>query len=125
MKKLNNLLDELSNMSMELTHSKTQWKKYGKDIDGDNIKSITKGISRLKYKINNLKLDISSIVFHDFSEKEFIKTIYPKRQIVLHHTVSGRGLNGDITWWLKDKKRIGTCILINRLGDIHQVFSSI
>lgn len=70
------------------------------------------------------RLDLSKIVQHDFTSREYNKAVYDKKQIVLHHTASGNGVNGDINWWLKDKKRIGTCILIARDGTIHQVFSS-
>lgn len=71
-----------------------------------------------------MALDLSKIVQHNFSEKEYKRITFPKRQIVLHHTVSGDSVDGDISWWLNDKKRIGTCILIARDGTIHQVFSS-
>jgi len=71
-----------------------------------------------------MALDLNKIVQHRFSEKEYKKVIFPKRQVVLHHTVSGDNVDGDITWWLKDGKRIGTCILVARDGTIHQVFSS-
>ena len=70
------------------------------------------------------RLDLSKIVQHDFTSREYNKAVYDKKQIVLHHTASGNGVNGDINWWLKDKKRIGTCIIIARDGTIHQVFSS-
>jgi len=70
------------------------------------------------------KLDLSKIVQHDFTEKDYKKVVYDKKQIVLHHTASGDGVNGDINWWLKDGKRVGTCILIGRDGTIHQAFSS-
>ena len=70
------------------------------------------------------RLDLSKIVQHDFTSREYNKAVYDKKQIVLHHTASGNGVNGDINWWLKVKKRIGTCILIARDGTIHQVFSS-
>jgi N-acetyl-anhydromuramyl-L-alanine amidase AmpD len=70
------------------------------------------------------KLDLSSIVQHNFADVHYKKAIFPKRQVVLHHTASGDGVNGDISWWLNDGKRIATCILIARDGTIHQVFSS-
>lgn len=69
-------------------------------------------------------LNTSKIVQHNFADKEYKKEQFPKTQVVLHHTVSGNSINGDINWWLKDGKRIGTCILIARDGTIHQVFSS-
>jgi N-acetyl-anhydromuramyl-L-alanine amidase AmpD len=70
------------------------------------------------------KLDLSSIVQHNFHEKHYNRVVFPKNQVVLHHTASGDGVGGDINWWLKDGKRIATCILIDRDGTIHQVFSS-
>ena len=69
-------------------------------------------------------LDLGAIVQHKFHAREFIKVAHDKHQIILHHTVSGEGVGGDINWWLKDGKRIGTCILIAHDGTIHQVFSS-
>jgi hypothetical protein len=70
------------------------------------------------------KLDLSKIVQHNFASREYMREVYPKKQIVLHHTVSGDSVGGDINWWLKDGQRVGTCILISRDGIIHQVFSS-
>ena len=69
-------------------------------------------------------LDLSKIIFHDFHDREFVKEKKDKNQIVLHHTVSGKGVGGDVNWWLKDKKRIGTSFLIANDGEIHQVFNS-
>lgn len=70
------------------------------------------------------KLDLSKIVQHNFDAREYMKEVYPKKQITLHHTASGDGVGGDVNWWLVDKKRICTCVLIARDGTIHQVFSS-
>jgi N-acetyl-anhydromuramyl-L-alanine amidase AmpD len=69
-------------------------------------------------------LDLSSIIQHNFHQKHYVKVAFPKNQITLHHTVSGEGIGGDISWWLNDGKRIGTPILIARDGTIHQTFSS-
>lgn len=44
--------------------------------------------------------------------------------IVLHHTVSGKGVKGDITHWLKSKFNIGTCVIVSRDGTVNQIFSS-
>jgi N-acetyl-anhydromuramyl-L-alanine amidase AmpD len=70
------------------------------------------------------KLDISEIVQHDFSSREYLRENVTKNQIVLHHTVSSEGVVGDIGWWVKDPKRIATFCLIDHKGIIHQVFSS-
>jgi N-acetyl-anhydromuramyl-L-alanine amidase AmpD len=71
-----------------------------------------------------MALDLNKIVQHKFSDKEYVKEVHEKKQIVLHHTVSGDKVTGDINWWLKDRIRVGTCVLIERDGTIHQVFSS-
>lgn len=61
----------------------------------------------------------------DFPKDQYYQTEYEKRQIVLHHTVSGRGVKGDINWWAKgDKRRIATCIIIGWEGVPYQLFSS-
>jgi len=68
---------------------------------------------------------LDKIIFHkEFTAREFIKFPTQKKQIVLHHTVSPEGVKGDINWWLKDGKRIGTCIIVAHDGTPHQVFSS-
>lgn len=49
---------------------------------------------------------------------------FPKKQIVFHHTVSGPGIRGDLATWAKYKSNIATCIIIERDGNIQQLFSS-
>jgi N-acetyl-anhydromuramyl-L-alanine amidase AmpD len=70
------------------------------------------------------KLDLSKIVQHNFSEKHYFAEELPKKQIVIHHTVSPESVKGDVNWWLNDGKRIGTCVLVAHDGTVHQVFSS-
>lgn len=70
------------------------------------------------------KLNLSRIISVVFPVRKYFRETYDKNQIVLHHTVSGNGINGDITHWIKSKFRMGTCIIIGRRGDINQVFSS-
>jgi N-acetyl-anhydromuramyl-L-alanine amidase AmpD len=69
-------------------------------------------------------LDLSTIKQINFPENQYFKTEYNKNQIVIHHTVSGPGTRGDIQTWLNTKKRIGTCIIIERDGTYNQCFSS-
>jgi N-acetyl-anhydromuramyl-L-alanine amidase AmpD len=57
-------------------------------------------------------------------EGQFVKEFTPKSQIVLHHTVSGPGVNGDLSWWKQTKSRIATAVVIARDGVIHQCFST-
>ncbi len=68
--------------------------------------------------------DISKIVKLDFPEDQYYKEETPKIQIVLHHTVSGAGIQGDLNTWLSDKSRIATCVIIERNGIVNQCFSS-
>ncbi len=70
------------------------------------------------------KLDISAIVQHDFPATQYVRKAVPKTQIVLHHTVSGEGVRGDIGHWMRNTPRIATSFIIDREGTIHQLFSS-
>jgi N-acetyl-anhydromuramyl-L-alanine amidase AmpD len=69
-------------------------------------------------------LDLSRIEQYPFPEKKYFKTKYKKTQIVLHHTVSGPNISGDVNTWINSKYRIGTCIIVARDGTPYQLFSS-
>ncbi len=69
-------------------------------------------------------LNLSKINFVDFPNMRYYREAYSKKQVVLHHTVSGPGIRGDIATWLKAKARIATCIIIDRDGTPNQMFSS-
>lgn len=69
-------------------------------------------------------INLSKIEPVDFPEDQYHPYEYQKKQIVLHHTVSGPGVRGDLNTWLGDKKRIGTCIIIDHDGIPFQCFSS-
>ncbi len=60
----------------------------------------------------------------DFPQDKFYPIEYPKKIIVLHHTVSGPGVRGDIDHWLSLEDRIATCIIIDDKGVANQCFSS-
>lgn len=70
------------------------------------------------------KLDLKEIITVEFPDNQYIKQVQEKKQIVLHHTVSGQGVNGDINWWRKTSDRVGTAIIIGWDGKIYQCFSS-
>lgn len=63
-----------------------------------------------------------NIIQHSFPENQYVKKETKKCQIVLHHTVSGAGVDGDINTWLGDNSRIATHYIIERNGTIHQCF---
>jgi len=73
---------------------------------------------------NLSKLDLSKIKMVDFPKEQYYQTVHPKKQIVLHHTVSGVGVEGDLRSWLATASRIATAIIIDREGVIWQCFSS-
>ena len=59
-----------------------------------------------------------------FPDDQYIKEPRKKKQIVLHHTASGRGVDGDYRTWLSNKERIATCVIIEDSGLIAQLFPS-
>lgn len=87
-------------------------------------KNALKDTKKLKRMDLKKTLDLSKIEQRKFPSYKYFKKIYTKNQIVLHHTVSGNGVLGDIAHWIKSKFRMGTCVIIERDGKINQVFSS-
>jgi len=70
------------------------------------------------------KLNLKEIITVDFPENQYIREAHEKNQIVLHHTVSGQGVNGDIAWWRQTSDRVGTAIIVGWDGKIYQCFGS-
>lgn len=62
------------------------------------------------------------IIQENFPITQYYKTEMPKKIIVLHHTVSGVGIAGDINWWKQTPERVGTPFIIGRDGVITQIF---
>ena len=58
----------------------------------------------------------------DFPETQYVREKTDKKQIVLHHTVSGDSVNGDMSWWLHTKERVATAYVISREGHLHRCF---
>jgi N-acetyl-anhydromuramyl-L-alanine amidase AmpD len=48
----------------------------------------------------------------------------PKKQIVLHHTGSGEGAQGDINTWANTPEKVATAFVIERTGQIVQLYPS-
>jgi len=70
------------------------------------------------------KLNISDIISVDFPDEQYFKEQTDKKQIVIHHTVSGQGIEGDLAWWRSTVDRIGTAIIVGWDGKIYQCFST-
>jgi len=69
-------------------------------------------------------LDLSKIELVDFPADQYYREQTNKNQIVLHHTVSGQGVDGDINYWRSTQSRIATSVIIDWKGIIHQCFST-
>ena len=110
------------------------------------IKTVNVDLSDIDLsKITNLKLkleimadikdsgpDFSDLKPLDINDKDLVqvewlkyyKEKYDKNQVILHHTVSGPGITGDLNTWKKFNSHIATCMIIDRDGTINQLFSS-
>ena len=77
-----------------------------------------------KEKFEYEKLDLSKIIQVDFSVNQYYRDVTKKDKICIHHTVSGEGVDGDISWWIQTAERIATSVIIDRNGDIYQLFST-
>jgi N-acetyl-anhydromuramyl-L-alanine amidase AmpD len=59
-----------------------------------------------------------------FPEDQYYKEVFDKKIIVLHHTASGKGSDGDYRHWLSNKERVATSQIINHDGTCTQLFNS-
>ena len=59
----------------------------------------------------------------NFLETQYVREKTIKRQITIHHTVSGDGVDGDMRWWQSQPERIATPFVIDREGRLHKCFS--
>ena len=78
----------------------------------------------LKEKVDLHQLDLKKIHQVNFPDYQYYRKQTKKDKIVLHHTVSGQGVEGDINWWLTTTARIATHIIIDWKGEIYQCYSS-
>lgn len=58
----------------------------------------------------------------NFPKDHYYQEEWPKKQIVLHHTVSGPGARGDYEYWIKQYKTVATFCIIDRTGDRNILF---
>jgi N-acetyl-anhydromuramyl-L-alanine amidase AmpD len=69
-------------------------------------------------------IDMAKIKTYPFPVTQHIQEEYSKKQIVLHHTVSGDGVDGDIESWEATPDRVATAFIVDRLGTPWQLFPS-
>lgn len=55
---------------------------------------------------------------------QYIQEVTQKKQIVIHHTVSGDSAAGDVCWWNSTPERVGAAYIIERNGMVHELFNS-
>lgn len=70
------------------------------------------------------ELIIGDIVQIDFPAEQYYKNKTDKNQAVLHHTVSGQGVRGDVGTWLRNTVRVATHVIIGQDGIISQCYST-
>lgn len=87
-----------------------------------NVHTANKSLVKEQKKL--AELNLNEIITVKFPTDQYIRTAQKKKQIVLHHTVSGQGVEGDISWWRQTASRIGTAIIIGWEGKIYQCFST-
>lgn len=97
----------------------TYW-GFGKKPD---TKRVARNVS-FEEKKELKKLNLKDIIKVDFPDNQYYRTQTTKNQIVLHHTVSGQGVDGDINWWLSTTSRIATHVIVDWEGKIYQCYSS-
>jgi len=96
--------------------------KFSFGLFNDSIPYAAKQKHAEKKKIE--ELDIKKIIQVDFPDDQYYRAQTSKKQIVLHHTVSGQGVNGDINWWLQTSDRVATHMIVDWEGKIYQCYSS-
>jgi len=74
--------------------------------------------------MKNLNLDIKKIEQSNLAPLQYFTEKQPKKQIVLHHTVSGPNAKNVVNSWNNTPQRVGTAFIIDGAGIIHQCFSS-
>lgn len=70
------------------------------------------------------ELELSKIEQFDLGDENYYKEETPKKQIVLHHTVSGPLAKNIIIGWQQTPERVATALVVGGSGNIVQAFSS-
>jgi len=58
---------------------------------------------------------------HRLPDDQYYKETIPKKNIYLHHTVGGSAVS-TFNWWMQDPLKIGVAYIVERTGDIYEVF---
>ncbi len=68
--------------------------------------------------------NLPKIDLFDFPESQYYKEEFKKELIVLHHTASGSGAEGDINHWASNIEHVATSHILNRDGSVCQLYNS-
>jgi len=119
------IFKKLFNKPTNYVETEKQEQKPLNYVEKDNGSSVPKKTNSDKMKWSDLKpIEISKIKKIDFPEDSYYREDTPKNQVVLHFTVSGEGVKGDIDTWLSMKSRVATPLIVERDGTPYQIFSS-
>lgn len=69
------------------------------------------------------ELNLNNIIQVNFPLNQYYQEEAPKKQIVLHHTVSSNA-QSSIDWWTQTEEKVATPIIIEKDGKIYQLFST-
>lgn len=98
--------------------------KITKNKGSKPVPVVTADKEKVKEAKSLAKLNLSEIISVPLPEDQYVREATDKKQIVLHHTVSGQGVNGDISWWRQTSDRVGTAIIVGWDGKIYQCYGS-
>lgn len=113
------------NMLDDMEAEKMVTKSYEPSDEEKRMRSIRDSAKTANINFKSMKrLDLSTINFVQFPENQYMREVFDKRQIVLHHTVSPVGVSGDLSWWLQTSDRVATALIIHDNGTPYQCFSS-
>lgn len=119
-------------------------KSYSLDIDQNELKDVNSLTLNIELNVNKGSkyptsdelfdskfnwtgigpLDLESDRLMQVDWLKYYTEVYQKNQVVLHHTVSGPGIEGDLAHLKTFDSHIAICIIISRDGTINQLFSS-
>jgi N-acetyl-anhydromuramyl-L-alanine amidase AmpD len=68
--------------------------------------------------------ELPEIIIIDFPKDQYYQEECHKKTIILHHTASGRGVEGDYRSWLVTTEHVATSHLIGWDGKVYQLYNS-
>jgi len=71
-----------------------------------------------------IKID-AQVLSLEFPKEQYYPIATKKKQICIHHTASGAGIEGDVNWWKSTPDHVATPFIIARDGTVWQLFDPI